>query len=132
MLIEAMYVAATDTAAARRRLMKIDAAYGPTSPRIDAALPEARLWLQLGDSARALALLRRALDAVPSYEPRVLAEQGRVGALVRGMALCAELNRARGNPSGDRALAAAVVQLWSGADGGLQPVVRRMQTLAGP
>jgi hypothetical protein len=130
-LIEAMNVAVTDANGAKQRLAKIDAGYGPVGPRIDAALPEARLWLELRDSVQALALLRHALDAVPSYEPRVLAEQGRVGALVRGMALRAELERVRGDPPRSRAWAAAVVQLWSGADDELQPVVRRMQSLAG-
>jgi tetratricopeptide (TPR) repeat protein len=129
-LIEAMNVAATDAIGARRRLARIDAGYGPIGPPIDAALPEARLWLELRDTVQALALLRRAIDAVPSYEPRVLTEQGRVGALVRGMALRAELERLRGDPSRARAWAAAVVQLWSGADDELQPLVRRMQSLA--
>jgi hypothetical protein len=129
-LIEAMSMAATNPIAARQRLIRIDSGYGAVAPRIDVALPEARLWLELGDSTQSLMLMRRALDAIPSYGPRTLAAQGRVGALLRAMALRAELERARGDPSRARVWASAVVQLWSGADDELQPLVRRMQSLA--
>jgi hypothetical protein len=112
-------------------LQKITASRGLNPPKVDAALPEARLWLALRDSMRALMLVRHALDAVPSYEPRTLAERtGRTAALIRTAALRAELEFAVGDRDAARSWSSAVIDVWAKADQSLQPVVRQLRAPA--
>jgi hypothetical protein len=125
-------LAVGDTVAARRTLLTTIQAHGRLAPSIDAAYPEVRLLLALGDSVEALGLLRRALDAVRTAEPRSFAAAGWAGTLARAMALRAELEDAAGDRRAARAWANAVVALWGGADPSVQPVVRQMQRYQRP
>jgi hypothetical protein len=123
-----MYAAQTgDTARARQVLAAIAASHGATPPWIDAALPEARLWLSLGDTTKALDVLHGALDGVSRYEPRSLDEPIRAAVLVRAMALRSVLESAHGDKSSARAWSAAALELWRGADPLLQADARSLQ-----
>jgi tetratricopeptide (TPR) repeat protein len=119
-----------DTATARRTLAVIDRARGTGLVWIEAAYPEARLRLVLGDTTEALRVLTSALDAVRTYEPSSLTVPGRTGSFIRSMALRAELERARGAAAQARPWAVTVAELWSGADNSLQPLVDLMRKYA--
>jgi tetratricopeptide (TPR) repeat protein len=90
---------------------------------------EAWLRLQVGDTATTVALLDRMLSDFPALSTRALADVVDVAALVRIMALRAQLE-APGGAVGRR-WAGAVATLWRGAEPELLPVVRAMRALAG-
>jgi hypothetical protein len=93
---------------------------------------EALLLLQLGDTAAATRLLDQSLEALPTLGTYLLEYVPQAGALVRAMALRAELaGRAGEGPTAAR-WARAVVTLWADADPALQPVLQRMRPLLGP
>jgi tetratricopeptide (TPR) repeat protein len=118
-----------DHRAAREMLARIDSGRS-IAPQIEAAFPEARLWLALGDSLKALTTLRGALAAVPTYEPRTLTARGRAATLVRAMGLCAELERRKGDSRSGETWYVATQQLRS--DGGtLDHFVRSIRSHLG-
>jgi len=114
-------------ALARAALERIDRLHGGRAAWIEASYPEARLWIALGDSIRALHVLHASLSEVISYDPRSLAEPARAAALLHALALQADLHRARGDVAHARRPAAVVVELWTGADEPLTQVVQRMK-----
>jgi hypothetical protein len=101
----------------------------PGDVSIDGTYNEAVLLLQLGDTAASTQLLDLSLQALPTLGTYLLDQVPQAAALVRAMALRAEL-AAR---EGDRALVArwanAVSTLWGNADPPLAPVVQRMRSL---
>ena len=97
----------------------------------DAALPETRLWIALGDSAKARAWLDRSLansryfhpmDSEDAVDNLIMA-----ASMVRAMALRAQLSPTSAER---RQWAAGVLLLWEQADPDLQPIVRRMHDLS--
>ncbi|HYT05122.1 MAG TPA: hypothetical protein VEM13_09625 [Gemmatimonadales bacterium] len=124
-----------DTAAARAAL---DAArngrHGAAAPPEDAppdgVYLEALGHLAVGDTASAVLALDAPLNALPSLHTALFRYLPLPGALVRMMALRAELAATRGEPAVARRWATAVVALWSGADPALQPTVARMSIIA--
>lgn len=98
-------------------------------------LLEARLWLQAGDTSGALQHLDGTLSALPTIGLDAVGGEAVVSvpqasALVRSMALRAEIAARDGDATNARRWAQAVVQLWSGADPALKPVVEQMKRLA--
>jgi hypothetical protein len=102
----------------------------PGNRSIDVLLPEARLLVSLGDDRGAIDWLDPTLAVLAEASPEMFTDLPRAGALVRAMALRAEL----ADRVGDRATAArwaqAVIALWAGADPFLIPRIHRMQQLA--
>ncbi len=123
-----------DTAAVRAELAR-QAGFRTRSRAGDVAMDgtysEARMFLQLGDTAAALALLDLSLQALPTLGTNLLDQPEQVGCAVRAMALRAELAaRARDGATAAR-WARAVTTLWAKADPPLEPSVQRMRVLAG-
>ena len=120
-----------DSAAMRQSLAALRALrrqVPPSSVSPDALLTEATLLSRHGHAAEAAAWLDNAMSALrtatPDFDPINAA------ALVRAMALRAELARELGDRDGARRWAGAVVELWADADPLLQPLVERMRILA--
>jgi tetratricopeptide (TPR) repeat protein len=122
-----------DTRAASRLMAAYWAesrAPGSSVSTIDQLFPAAWLQAALADPAPAAARLDRALEDLPRSFPQLYGEVFRTGPLVRAMALRAELANRAGDREAARRWAQAVVTLWSGADGFLQPLVNQMKELA--
>lgn len=103
----------------------------PSDLTFDALYPEARLLAALGESRAAMAWLDPTLAALSSSAPDIFTDPANAGALVRAMALRAELAQQVGESSLAARWAGAVAVLWSNADAFLEPRVRRMERLAG-
>jgi hypothetical protein len=101
----------------------------PADLSMDYTYQEAWLRLAIGDTAGATAELDHALDAISTLSS--LRDFASCAALVRAMALRADLAAAKGDHARARAYAASVADLWANADPGLQPMVARMRKLAG-
>ena len=95
---------------------------------VDAIYPEAWLLAATGDTLGAIAWLDPILTRVRLSSS--LVDPVRAAMLVRAMAFRAELAAATGDRRGAAQWAAAVVELWSGADSFLQPLVDRMRALS--
>ena len=119
-----------DTSGTRAALDAFAAKSRPESATPDIAYPSARLWASAGDTARAIASLDRTLGDLRSYDPRVLTDLPTVAALVRSMALRAELAVAARDVDSARRWATPAALLWSSSDPELRPAVRRMQKYA--
>jgi serine/threonine-protein kinase len=93
---------------------------------VDANLRRARLWLIARDTVAAIGELDPVLRALPTLSPFIFWEVSQSAALVRALALRADI----AFNSGDRVTAAKyaknVVALWSGGDAAVKPVVDRM------
>jgi hypothetical protein len=112
-----------DTAAVRRLL-------GTSAPfTFDVLLPVAALRAEIGDSAVARAWLAAALESLPWDQPGSVEDVARAGALIRAMALYAELAAAANEPDHARTWARAVLELWSSAEPAVEPVRARMRRL---
>jgi hypothetical protein len=116
-----------DAAGARARLAALAQGRGARRPgdlTLDYTYPEAELHLALGDTARALEELDRALLALEAVQPTVLTRVDQAGGLLRAMRLRAQL----AERSGDAATAArwrsALATLWSGGDARLRRSIR--------
>ena len=100
----------------------------------DAALPEARLMLRLGDTLSAIHVLESTLASARAYAP--LATEGAsnnvvfAASLANAMALRAHLS-ARTDVAAARRWSKAALTLLSGADAALQPNVRSLTLIAG-
>jgi hypothetical protein len=122
-----------DTLAVRRGFEKVREARReilPADLTLDALYPEAELLNALGDRRAAAAWLDPTLQALFQVAPhaptsRVSAIRG--AALVRAMALRAQLAEELGDRDGAARWAAAVTILWSDADPFLQPLVRQLR-----
>jgi tRNA A-37 threonylcarbamoyl transferase component Bud32 len=123
-----------DTAAIREQFARLAAArqmLRPGDVSVDAAFAEAQILLGIGDTTAAIATLDASLGAVPGMDDRVLRVVPMTAALVRSMALRAELAARRGDRATARRWAAPVVELWGGADAALAPLVAHLRSMAG-
>jgi serine/threonine protein kinase len=102
----------------------------PADRSIDVLYPEACLLDAMGDERMAIAWLDPTFAALPLTAPEMFTDLPRAGALVRAMALRAELAERAGDRAEVTRWARPVAILWSDADSFLQPIVRRMQHLA--
>jgi hypothetical protein len=120
-----------DTAASMNVLTKLRrlARAGAQGTAIENNLRRARLALFLGDTTGAIADLDPVLRALPTLGPRLFTQVPQVAALVRALALRAELANRAGDRQTVTDCATAVVVLWRDADPVLQPVVSRMKQL---
>ncbi len=100
----------------------------PGTLSIDAAYLESLLLLALGDSARAVSQLDRALNALRLSGVGLL-EMGQAATLIRAMALRAELAASQHDARSARLWAGPVTILWRNADEELQKVVQSMKVL---
>jgi hypothetical protein len=96
----------------------------------DAVFPEAWVMAASGDVPSAIGWLDQLLESLYEKAPRVGAEPVEAAALLRSMALRAELGASTGNDGDARRWAGAVALLWSDADAWLQPLVGRMKALS--
>jgi len=115
-----------DRVIARRNEMGI--APGSVSP--DYTFQEAWLLLATGDTSGAAIHLDRSLNALPTMGSYAVIRVQEAAALVRAMALRAEIASARGERVIARRWAEAVSTLWLNADPELQPVVERMREIS--
>jgi hypothetical protein len=123
-----------DSAAARTQLATVVSRWamvlGPPTP--DILLPEARLWLRLGDTSVAKQHLDLVLSNPRAYDPEDLTEEpANVASFIRAMALRAELAAAERDTAGARRWGVAVSTLWRGADNDVQALLKRVFRLAG-
>jgi serine/threonine-protein kinase len=102
----------------------------PERVTFDAIYPEARLMVFLGSPADAARWLDGPLGSLHRAAPQALADVFNAGALVRAMALRAELASQMGDRTTSARWAKAVRILWAGADPYLAPVLQRMAHLA--
>ena len=127
-------IAHGDTAAVRAELAR-QAGLRTRSRAGDVAMDgtygEARVLLQLGDTAAAVALLDLSLQALPTLGTYLLDQPEQVGCAVRAMALRAELAARVGDNATAARWARAVTTLWAKADPPLEPLLHRMRALAG-
>jgi hypothetical protein len=113
-----------DSASVRRALTAFEeTSRGGSVPMgPDFALPGARLWIAIGDTAAAVRMLDRMLTDAPSFDPSLLARDGAiVAAFIRAMAVRAELAAATKDGVAAKRWSTAVGILWGDAD----PEVRR-------
>lgn len=101
-----------------------------TDVAIETLYAEAWVMVAAGRHQQAGKMLQDALDGLRWAEPGYLGDVAKCGALVRAMALRADLAARTGDTSTRRLWASAVVDLWQHADPHLQPLVRRMRILA--
>ena len=123
-----------DTAGLRdqfTRLREVQRDLRPGDVAFDGTYHQAWLLLAIGDTADATHLLDLSLQALPTLGSSLLDQLPQVATLVRGMALRADLAARAGDSGTAKRWARDVVVLWSGADPELQPVVKRMQAIAG-
>jgi len=117
-------VAALDTLARNRASMR------PGDMAINLVVREATLRMHLGDTATASGILDMTLDAAPTLSASIFEHPLEGAMLVRAMVMRADLAAAGGDGATSRKWAGAAAQLWKNADPELQPVVRRMQSIA--
>ena len=123
-----------DSAAARARYARVRAVRRwrrPTDVDISSTYGEAWLFLGLGDTAAAVAVLDSSLNNLPGLGGTLLDFVPGAAGLVRAMALRAQLAAAAGDGRTARWWAQRVTMLWQDADPPLQPLVDRMRALAG-
>jgi len=123
-----------DPAAARARYARVRTVrrWGrPADVDINSTYGEAWLFLGLGDTAAAVAVLDSSLNNLPGLGGTLLDFVPQAAGLVRAMALRAELAAARSDGRTARWWAQRVTMLWRDADPPLQPLVNRMRALAG-
>jgi hypothetical protein len=101
----------------------------PGDVAFDGTFHEAWLLLAIGDTAEATHLLDLTLEALPTIGTDLIDQLPEVATFVRGMALRAELASRAGDRMTARRWAQDVIELWSGADRELQPVVTKLRGL---
>ena len=100
----------------------------PGDVMMDGVYGEARLWLALHDTAQARQTLDRALDGMRGLNAHVLDEVPSAAAVVRAMALRAELAGHVGDRGTARSASDGVRVLWQQADNALQDDLRRLDS----
>ncbi len=124
-----------DTFTVRATLDTVHAARSDLRPgdvAISGTYLEARVLLAIGDTAAATDLIRRPLEAIATLGPLLLDDVHHAAALVRAMALRADLATHAGDSVTARRWAAPVVELWSEADDSeLRATWERMRRIAG-
>ncbi|HEY2377932.1 MAG TPA: serine/threonine-protein kinase [Gemmatimonadaceae bacterium] len=122
-----------DTVMIRQRLSTLRTARTVTAPeelKLETLYPEAWLLASMGDAPTALGWITPTLDAQARSSIENLHSVVAVGALVRAMALRAQLASRAGRTAEAATWARAVIALWSDSDRELQGVVREMKRLA--
>jgi hypothetical protein len=120
-----------DTARTRRGLEAFRSereARAPETFALDAVVPEAALWLALGDAAEAAAWLDPVLRALPQMEPGPLASPLRAASLGRALLLRARAAERLGDAVTATQCRTMIRILWSDAD----PFLRRLLAPASP
>jgi hypothetical protein len=97
---------------------------------LDMTYSAAALAAAVGDSATALANLDAMLDGVRWLQPGMIENVPHAGALVRAMALRAELAAAAGDHALASRWARAVIALWGEGELAVTPVIDRMRRLS--
>jgi tetratricopeptide (TPR) repeat protein len=124
-----------DTLTIRATLDTVHAARADLRPgdvAISGTYLEARVLLAIGDTAAATDLIRRPLEAIATLGTLLLHDVQQAAALVRAMALRADLAMLAGDSVTARRWALPVVELWSQADNEeLQATWERMRRIAG-
>lgn len=116
-----------DSAGARSRLAALAQGRGARRAgdlTLDYTYPEAELHLALGDTARALEELDRALLGLQVVPPSVLTRVEQTGGLLRAMRLRAQLAERRGDAATAARWRNALATLWSGGDPRLRRSIR--------
>jgi tRNA A-37 threonylcarbamoyl transferase component Bud32 len=126
LLIAARATTHGDNDRARTALIAVESSATPGVPTPDLILARARLWIQLGDSARAIRTLDASLNSVRSYDADGLSEPAKLGALVQAMMLRAALAEKRSDHAVARRWANAARTLWSSADQELKSEVEQI------
>jgi tetratricopeptide (TPR) repeat protein len=114
-----------------RRIGRLRKGMPPEEVAIEGTYLEAWLLAGIGDTVAAVARLDSSLTQLVGLRMDLklpLMPEG--AALVRAMALRADLAAARGDSVASRYWGNSIVRLWSGADRELQPLVNRMRQLA--
>jgi Protein kinase domain len=123
-----------DSAALRGAFARSEAAQQGALPgdlSMEHVYHQAWLLLQVGDTATATAFADRQLAALPALRSTVIFDAPvQTGALIRLMALRADLAARAGDRVTARRWAEPVAVLWRDADPELQPVVERMRALS--
>jgi tetratricopeptide (TPR) repeat protein len=96
---------------------------------INGTYGEARVLLQLHDTAAAVAILDNSLHALPTLGSSLLEQPEQVGCAIRAMALRADLAAHAGDRATAEHWARAVATLWSNADAPLRATTARMRGL---
>ncbi len=96
----------------------------------DALFPETASLAHVGDAAGAISWIDDSLNSLRFSSSTDLGQIPRAGALVRAMALRAELAEKVGDHASARKWAAALQVLWAAPDAFLAPTVVRMKQLA--
>jgi hypothetical protein len=109
-------------------LQKARLAFALPDLGIDALYPESFLLAAVGREDEAIAWIDPTLHRMRASPP--LPDPVAAASLVRAMALRAELAERTGDHRTAALWAAAVIELWSGADAFLQPLVARMRRLS--
>jgi hypothetical protein len=123
-----------DSAAVRGRFAALAASRAllrPGDVSIDAAFAESRVLLELADTAAAVAALDASLGAIDGMDDRMLRVVPMTVSLVRAMALRADLAARRGDRVTARRWARPVIELWSGGDAALAPLIAHLRALSG-
>jgi hypothetical protein len=125
-------LASGDTAGVRRQLALVRRVNQgrQTGTAIDRNLRRARLALAVGDTAYALDELDPVVRALPTLGPFLLDQVTQAGALVRALALRAELAAERSDHETASRYSEAVLSLWANPDKALEPTIRRMKMLS--
>ena len=121
-----------DTGAVRARFDTLNALWREQAPgtvAMGGTFQVVVLMLQLGDTADATERLETSLNALPTFSPSMLSDVPDPGALVRSMALRAELAARAGDSATARRWAEPVTILWRDADAELQPLVQQMTSI---
>ncbi|HEU4801184.1 MAG TPA: serine/threonine-protein kinase [Gemmatimonadales bacterium] len=124
--------AAGDMAAVARELAVVDSlrwAMSPGSITVDAVLPEARLRLMAGDTARAVRELDGVLEHLPAASINLVGQVSQAASLVRAMVLRGRLAAAAGDVTRARHWLAVVDELWTGADPGPKMELEKLRRL---
>ncbi len=130
LLEAALLLGRGDTAAARRVLgVEFDDQAPPGERAAVTVLQSSRLALRLGDTVRATNHLVGTLTNLAVAPTLLIDEPIQAAALVRALALTAELARRRGDTALSRRFAGLVVTLWSGCDPEWRPLLERMRVL---
>lgn len=108
--------------------LREDARPGDVSP--DAMYQEAWLLAAIGDTTAAIRKLDLSLSALPTLGNSILDYVPQAAGLVRAMILRADLAAMRGDMTTAEKWSRAASTLWANADPSLQPVVRRMRSIA--
>jgi len=98
---------------------------------IDGAFHEARALLMIGAREKAIAHLDASLESLETLGTLRLDQIPSATAIVRAMALRAELAAERGDRVRAKKWADATIALWSNADNDLRPIVERMREIVG-